>query len=348
MPTRQIPVFVLAGFLGSGKTTFLNGLLHNALGVRVGVIINDFGDIPVDSWLVDASVDTMVTLGGGCLCCVTDAGQIDDMLQQLLDPSLEIDAVVIEASGLADPANLALRVSRSSTRGVRFAGVVLMVDAGEYLETLRSHPQIAQDGRIADLIVLNKADLVSSSDLDQLMRTLDDSSRGAPVLPTTFGTIDPRLLFDRARHEPPRYGQVPLPFENLERHAHDRHPPHLHDQYASVSFRTDRPLSPHRFLELLYHRPAGLYRLKGHVRFTVTRGPGAARHPLEVQSVGAHVRFARQRQSPNHPLVDETQLVLIGIGVDAADVAARLADCEAETATSDDRTAMITINRYLD
>ncbi|MCD7101811.1 CobW family GTP-binding protein [Pseudoclavibacter sp. 13-3] len=348
MPARQVPVFVLAGFLGSGKTTFLNGLLHNALGVRVGVIINDFGDIPVDSWLVDAGVDTMVTLGGGCLCCVTDAGQIDDMLQRLLDPSLEIDAVVIEASGLADPANLALRVGRSSTRGVRFAGVVLMVDAGEYLETLRIHPKIAQDGRIADLIVLNKADLVSPADRDQLIRTLEDSSRGAPVLPTAFGAIDPRLLFDRAEHEPPRYGQVPLPFESLNPSAADRYHPHLHDQYSSVSFRAERPFSPRLFLEFLYHRPAGLYRLKGHVRFAVTRGPGAARHPLEVQSVGAHVRFARQRQMPHHPLVDETQLVLIGIGIDAADVTARLSACEADDATPGDRAAMITVNRYLD
>jgi G3E family GTPase len=335
-----LPVFVLAGYLGAGKTTLLNDLLHNTLGVRIGVIVNDFGDIAVDAALVDAAIDTMTTLEGNCLCCVTDAGAIDEMIERLAQPRLQLDAIVVESSGLADPANLARRVSATKVDRARYAGTILVVDAAEHAETLRRHPQIAQDGKVADLVVLNKADLVEPAELEHLREQLSVSSQGAPVLATSFARVDPALLFDPVEHTPPRFGQVTLPFETLSSTAE----PHLHHQYDSLSFTTERPLSPAALLDLLYEHPGGLYRLKGHVRLNVTRGPGASKHPLEVQSVGPHVRFARQRAHQ----VDHTELVLIGPGLDRQLLADRLEACCCETPEPADRTAMITINRYLD
>lgn len=105
MNSRQpIPVVVLAGFLGSGKTTVLNHLLASRGGTRIGVVVNDFGSIEVDAMSVAGQVgDSMVSLGGGCLCCAVDGSELDAYLEKLSAPAHRIDVIVIEASGLAEP-----------------------------------------------------------------------------------------------------------------------------------------------------------------------------------------------------------------------------------------------------
>ena len=111
---RAIPVIALTGYLGSGKTTLLNHVLR-APDARIGVVINDFGDINVDAALVTGQVDEPVSIAGGCVCCLPDDGGLDDALEKLTDPRLALDVIIVEASGLADP----VAVSRL----IRFSGV---------------------------------------------------------------------------------------------------------------------------------------------------------------------------------------------------------------------------------
>ena len=108
MPRRRsIPILVLTGFLGSGKTTLLNHLLANNRGLRVGVLINDFGEINIDSMLVSAQTDTALELSNGCICCQIDGEDVDDAIAQLAQRGSQLDYIIIEASGVADPAELA-------------------------------------------------------------------------------------------------------------------------------------------------------------------------------------------------------------------------------------------------
>jgi len=98
-----IPVIALTGYLGAGKTSLLNHVLQ-APGARIGVVINDFGEINVDAALVTGQVDEPVSIAGGCVCCLPDDGGLDEALEKLTDPRLALDVIIVEASGLADPA----------------------------------------------------------------------------------------------------------------------------------------------------------------------------------------------------------------------------------------------------
>src|SRR5690606_23384342 len=125
MANRQIPVVVVAGFLGAGKTTLLNHLLHNTRGARIGVIVNDFGAVNIDSMLVAGQVDSMVSLSNGCLCCVVDVSDLYAMLDRLAHRNSDLDVIVVEASGLAEPRNMIRLVLGSENEYITYGGLVL-------------------------------------------------------------------------------------------------------------------------------------------------------------------------------------------------------------------------------
>ena len=157
---KQIPVIVVAGFLGSGKTTLLNHLLRNNDGVRIGVIVNDFGSVNIDSMMVAGQVDSMVSLSNGCLCCAVDVSDMDEMLNKLAHRQSGIDVIVIEASGLAEPRNMIRLVLGSENPSVVYGGLVVLVDGANFSTVRREHPELDQHVRLADLVVVNKIDSV--------------------------------------------------------------------------------------------------------------------------------------------------------------------------------------------
>lgn len=341
MSGNPIPVVVMTGFLGSGKTTLLNHLLHNKGGARIAAIVNDFGSVSVDAMLIAGQVDAVLSLANGCLCCATDADGLDAMLAKLARPG-EIDLIVIEASGLAEPRDLIRMMVASQNTGITFGGLVEVVDAAEFDVTSVLHPELVQHLKAADLVVVNKID--RAADPDGVTESVRALSCGAPVVATEFGRIDPALLFDPA---PPRGDRArQLSFEDLvaevhpdaDHHAHE----HLHTRYQAVEFVTDEPLHPRRFLDFLTDRPAGLYRLKGFAYFGV---PGH-QEKFEVQTVGGFVRFARTRWE--HGEEHGTQLVMIGAGIDTAALLDRLRGCEYVDTCALDEQSMFAILRYLE
>lgn len=208
---RRIPVVVLAGGLGSGKTTVLNHLLARGSG-RIGVIINDFGDINVDAFLVRGHVDATTTIAGGCLCCLADSSQLDVALARLSGPSSDLDVIVVEASGLAEPRAVARMVVATEVPGVCFGGVIEVVDAVAGVGCLAEgiSPVAADHLRVASLLVVNKVDrvLVDSEGedlLSGLTAALREHAPGTPLVRTSFGRVDPALVFDTWKR-PERWG----------------------------------------------------------------------------------------------------------------------------------------------
>ncbi|MFI8519146.1 CobW family GTP-binding protein [Streptomyces sp. NPDC085481] len=319
MTTQQIPVVVLAGFLGAGKTTLLNHLLRSARGTRIGVMVNDFGDIGIDAMTVAGQVGSTVSLGNGCLCCAVDAGELDTYLEVLTRPEVRLDVIVIEASGLAEPQELVRMVLASDNERIVYGGLVEVVDAAEFAGTRARHPETDRHLAAADLVVVNKADRVAPEEL----RTVRDEVAGlaprAAVIEAAHGRIDPELLFDRVVPDGEIAGQMSI--EDFLYGDDDQHA-HPHAGYDTVSLSTAVPLHPRRLMGFLDSRPEGLYRLKGFVDF------GAA-DPANRYSVHAVGRFLRFRPEP-WPAGEErlTQLVLIGTGVDAAALRKELASCE--------------------
>ncbi len=295
-----IPVVLLTGFLGAGKTSLLNHLLQQRR-ARIGVVVNDFGSVNIDAMLVAGQVDAAISLGNGCLCCAVDTDDLDLLFERLSQPRLGIDVIVVEASGLAEPGVLARMVLGSSNPRIGYSGLVQVVDAAEFGATRDRHPELIRHLRLADLVVLNKADLLTADDVATVRAELAEIAGAVPVYPTTHGRLDPELLFDRVDRAPAA-GQ--LSFDDLL--APDQHA-HLHDGYRAVTVTTGR-LDPRAFIALLERPPAGLFRAKGQVVFAVAGEPCA----FTVQLVGSHLRCTPERRVPG-----ETTLVFIGIDLDA-------------------------------
>lgn len=308
----SVPVLAVAGHLGAGKTTLLNHLLRNSRGVRIGALVNDFGAVNIDAMLVAGQVDAMASLSNGCICCAVDAEEAGEMLAKLAAVKPRLDLIVVEASGVAEPAALARTIVTADDPRFHYAGLVLVVDGLQ--------PELGHGLRVADLVVLNKAS--SCADLDGLVARIRADSPRVPVLPTDFANIDPELLIDPP---PPRAPQAQLSFDELLREEHD----HDHPEYQSIEFSTDAEVNPRRFMEFLQDRPQGLYRAKGSVDF------GAQR--FLVQLVGSSLRFEKRGAGG-------TELVLIGTGMDRSAVLAGLQRCIGEPA---DENAMLGVLKYV-
>ncbi|QRP43632.1 GTP-binding protein [Amycolatopsis sp. FDAARGOS 1241] len=334
MARQRIPVVLVAGFLGSGKTTMLNHLLANRQGARVGVVVNDFGSVNIDALAVSGQVDTMVSLGNGCLCCAVDASGLDAMLGKLAGAEAGIDVIVVEASGIAEPRDLLRLMIASENPDIRYGGLAEVVDVAEFAATRERHPELADHLRIADLVVVNKADRVAAGEVSKVTATVEELAPGVPVLVTDHGRVDPELFFDPKPRE--AYGQ--LSFDDLRE---DDHSHHLHAAYQSITFTSERPLSPRKLLAFLEQRPAGLYRVKGHVDL----GANGPRSRFGLHTVGSFVQLERSSWPAGQPR--GTQLVLIGAGLGADDVTRRLTECVSDDDTVDER-GLLRILRYLD
>ncbi|MGW0494230.1 CobW family GTP-binding protein [Streptomyces sp. NPDC003007] len=377
---QQIPVVVLAGFLGSGKTTLLNHLLHRSGGSRIGALVNDFGAIEIDAMAVAGALgDSTVSLGNGCLCCAVDASELDQYLERLAQPSLGIDVIVIEASGLAEPQELVRMLLASEHPGVVYGGLVEVVDAAEFDDTRARHPEIDRHLALADLVVVNKLDRAADGErVLGLVRSLVDR---AAVVPATYGRIDPEFLFD-CRPAEERIGQ--LSFDDLHEddpceddpckdalcgdvlcedapcaggrtecggaecgradgrtgdHPH-HHAGHLHAAYDSLSFVSPDPLDPRRLMAFLDSRPEGLYRIKGYVDF----GPYDVRNRYTVHAVGRFLRFYPEPWPAGGERL--TQLVLIGSGIDVPALGKELEACGSEAPHADEH-GMWGVLRYV-
>lgn len=335
MPRPPIPIIVLAGFLGAGKTTVLNHLLRHSLDVRIGVVVNDFGAINIDAMLIAGQTDSMITTSGGCLCCVSDGGEIAGMLDRLAAPAADIDVIVIEASGIAEPGAMVQLVFQALDARMAYGGLLEVVDAEAFPATRAEHPELDRHVEVADLVIINKADRLDPDELALRQQQVRELNSVAPIVCTVEGRIDPALLYElkvRPNHQP-TLAEADLDHDHDHDQDHDDHG-HLHDRFESLSFSTEQPLHPRRLMALLDDDLTGVFRIKGLVRFAV---PGHQPR-YAIGKVGPSLRIDPERR----PAADSgSSLVLIGSGLDAGQLNADLEACiatadEAADLTEDD------------
>jgi G3E family GTPase len=217
---EPIPVTVLTGFLGAGKTTLLNHLLSQRHGYRCAIIINEFGAISIDNQLVVGADEEILELNNGCLCCRV-RGDLIRSLNGLFQRQKRFDYVIIETTGLADPGPVVQTFKSTDLADrLRLDGIVTVVDARHLDKELQDGPEPAAQIAFADVILLNKTDLVSPADLHRLEHRIRKMNSLAALHHTRNSQVDPgRILNLKAR-------EVTGPF-TLPEHA--THPPALHD-----------------------------------------------------------------------------------------------------------------------
>jgi G3E family GTPase len=245
--SQKIPVTVLTGYLGAGKTTLLNRILSENHGKKYAVIVNEFGEIGIDNDLIIGADEEVFEMNNGCVCC-TVRGDLVRILDGLMKRKGKFDAIIVETTGLADPAPVAQTffVDEDVQKNARLDAVVTVADAKWLSDRLKDAPEAKNQIAFADVIVLNKTDLVSCKVAlsDVLERGAFDLDRILEIEPQFLDAGDDHHHHDHDHH-----------------HGHDHHNDHSHshgglkhyhdEDMQSLSLRSDKPLDPTLFMPWL-------------------------------------------------------------------------------------------------
>lgn len=244
--TARTPLTLITGPLGSGKTSLLRYLLE-AVPAKLAILMNEFGEIAIDSKVIEGKNVWIAELAGGCVCCSL-VGEFEAAVAELIE-KVAPEVIIVETTGLAEPDALVFDIQERLS-GVRLDGVIAVMDADAVIR----FPQIGHTARVqiegADVVLLNKIDLVTTDELAQARAKIARLNDFAPIIGTEFGRVDPALLF------------------GLGRKAQVSRPDHKHQpEFESCVYATETKLRRECFEEFASRLIGRVYRAKGFVSF---------------------------------------------------------------------------------
>ena len=297
---KLVPVTIITGFLGSGKTTLLNHILQNQQGIKTAVLVNEFGEIGIDNDLIVATGEDMVELNNGCICCTINEDLVN-AVHKVLARSEQIDYLVVETTGLADPLPVALTFLGTELRDVtRLDSIITLVDAENFSLDLFNSEAAQSQITYGDIILLNKIDLVDEADVDRLEIRIRDMKEGARIIRTNKSQVSLPMILSVGLFESDKYLDAPATADEHEHHDrdldshdhahaaehedhsncdHDHHKcehDHAHDHshhlendgFTSLSFVSDRPFLLRKFQHFLDNQlTVNIFRAKGFLWF---------------------------------------------------------------------------------
>jgi G3E family GTPase len=227
VPKRGMPVTIITGFLGSGKTTLLNHILSDRQGLKVAVLVNEFGDINIDSQLLVSIDEGMVELSNGCICCTINEDLVD-AVYKVLEREDKVDYMVIETTGVADPLPIILTFLGTELRDMtRLDSIVTMVDSETFTPEHFDSEAAVKQITYADITILNKTDLASTEQVLSLEAYIKSVKEGARILHSEHGKVPLNLVLDVEYNNPDDYAD--LVKEEIEQSEQDSHKHHAHE-----------------------------------------------------------------------------------------------------------------------
>jgi G3E family GTPase len=313
-----VPVTVLTGFLGSGKTTLVNRLLKERPGTRFGLIVNEFGEAALESQLLEIRKQPLYELPSGCLCCVSD-GDLKAALDAIMKQDHRVGHIVVEASGLSSPGPLLGVLTQDGPYALN--GVFCLADALGFLSHEREFPTLRRQLAFADAVFLTKTDLVDRATIDAVRARLDALKPGVKVFDAAH-RLPWTALFGTSGLQDP---QADLPSRNEPKRRFFNGGSH-HDAEV-FEFTSEDAFDPERLAQVFASLEPGVLRAKGVVKLA---DPSEGRYKYLVQYTGGQKQLYSRAWARGE--VHKTDLLFLGSGFDALGLRARLEACLTGTA----------------
>jgi G3E family GTPase len=334
IPKIGMPVSIITGFLGSGKTTLLNQILQNKQDLKVAVLVNEFGDINIDSQLLVTVDQDMVELSNGCICCTINDGLVD-AVYRILEREERIDYLVIETTGVADPLPIILTFLGTELRDLtNLDSIITVVDAETFDHRHFESEAALQQIIYGDIIFLNKTDLVEFEKLKEMESFIYDVKQGARIVHTQHCQVPLPLILDVGLTPKNEYISKNLKDTHKHEHHHHDHEHHHHDHehhehhhhshhlendgFVSISFQADRPFDVNKFENFLTEEmPQDVFRSKGILWFS----DSDLRHIFQLSGSRYTLNADEWKTAPKN------QVVFIGRKLDKNEIYTKLNNC---------------------
>ncbi len=313
----RVPVTVLTGFLGSGKSSYINHLLSTAPHVRFGIVVNEFGAVPLESEIVRAQAGDIMELSNGCMCCVA-RNDLLRAVKRLVRADRKLDHILVEASGLSDPVPVAQTFLQGPGRKhFELGPLVCLVDGTRFEEHAREFGVISTQLAFSDYVLVNRHEQLGPEAVSRLEAVLLQAAPEARVLYTGSDAAedielsvlgaDPgdRGLGNRAMLRVPERGEG-----------------HHHDTIVISEYTTDRRFDSQRLGEVLKSLPPGIVRGKGVLHFA---GRRFRRYRFILQHTVGRTTFDARKKTRSDP--SQSHLLFIGRGFDSDELRKRVAAC---------------------
>lgn len=298
---NKIPITLVTGFLGSGKTTLINYIISKNQSVKIGVILNEFGDVALESNFIKSKDEEIIEIPNGCMCCVAKKDFIG-ALDKILEFQPDTEYIVIEASGISDPLQILLTFYSPILRGkFKLDSILCVVDALNYDYTMDNYDIASEQIATSDIILLSKTKDLEASTIDRIRSAIGGLNQKAKIL-IADENLPLELLMDISEFD----------YATHENHLGEEHEAeHVHENITDVFFRTEKPMDYSKLIELYKNLDQGVIRSKGFINFK--NSPNLGKKYL-MQFVGNRTELTFEEWEADEK--KETALLFVGKNFD--------------------------------